>query len=146
MDLKHFGHVENANSILAQGLFHQHLLVKAFVKNPPREVEPFEKWLANLVQTINMKIVAGPVAKYVNAVGNSGITGFCLIETSHIVCHCWDEPDPAMLQFDVYSCSCFDPQVVIDSLKQFGLVSYESMMIHRNTDMKIIERKTADCD
>jgi len=144
--MKHNVYVENANKNLAQGLFHQHLLVKAFVENPPREIEPFEKWLADLVHNINMKIVAGPIAKYVNAVGNSGITGVCLIETSHIVCHCWDEPNPAMLQFDVYSCSCFDPQVIIDSLKPFGLLSYESMMIHRNTEMQVIERKTVDCE
>lgn len=143
--MKHFEHVQNANQVLASGLFHQHLLIKAFVENPPKDIEPFKKWLSDLVHSINMKIVAGPFAEYVSAAGNSGITGGVIIETSHVVCHCWDEPNPAMLQFDVYSCSCFDPEVVIESLKPFGLLSYETLMIDRNVDMHVTEQKVVDC-
>ena len=31
-----------------------------------------------------------------------------IIETSHIAMHIWDEPKPALMQFDVYSCGEFD--------------------------------------
>lgn len=143
--MKHEQYVDQVNKSLVGELFHKHLLVKAFVRNPPTESEPFENWLRELVSSINMKIVAGPYSKYVHAVGNSGLTGGVFIETSHIAMHIWDEPSPAMIQFDVYSCSCFEPETVIKALEQFGLASYEYMVIDRNENMRVVESKIEDC-
>lgn len=144
--MKHEQYVAQVNQSLVGELFHKHLLVKAFVKNPPTQSEPFEAWLKELVSKINMKIVSGPYSKYVNSVGNSGLTGGVFIETSHIAMHIWDEPSPAMIQFDVYSCSCFEASTVIEALKPFGLVSYEYMIVDRNENMKVIESKMEDCE
>ena len=66
----------------------------------------FKNFMPN--KLIDMKTIKGPFASYVNNIGNRGITGFVMIETSHIAIHIWDEPDPALVQFDVYSCADFD--------------------------------------
>lgn len=118
-------------------LDHQHLLVKAWVTNPPTEVEALQTWLAELVVAIKMKIVIPPRAVYVEAIGNKGLTGSVNIETSHCAIHVWDEPVPAMIQMDVYSCSCFDPETVINKLREFGLVNYEQMVIDRNDNFVV---------
>jgi S-adenosylmethionine/arginine decarboxylase-like enzyme len=60
-------------------------------------------WLKNFIEKIGMKVMMGPYVKYSHMVGNRGITGAAIIETSHIVMHVWDEVDPALMQFDVYS-------------------------------------------
>jgi S-adenosylmethionine/arginine decarboxylase-like enzyme len=41
-----------------------------------------------------MKVMMGPYVKYSHMVGNRGITGAAIIETSHIVMHVWDELTP----------------------------------------------------
>jgi S-adenosylmethionine/arginine decarboxylase-like enzyme len=51
-----------------------------------------------------MKIIQGPFASYIDKPGNRGITAVVMIETSHIAFHIWDEEDPALLQFDLYTC------------------------------------------
>lgn len=45
-------------------LNHQHYLVDCFVKKPLIKVEDTINWLKKLVDTIDMKIVAGPIAAY----------------------------------------------------------------------------------
>lgn len=120
-------------------LDHQHLLVKAWVEKPPTEVAALQEWLAEVVTAIKMKIVIAPRAVYVEAVGNRGLTGSVNIETSHIAIHIWDEPVPAMIQMDVYSCSCFEASTVIDKLKEFGLVKYEQMIIDRNDNFVVTD-------
>lgn len=120
-------------------LFHQHLLVKAYVTQPPMQEEHLEKWLSELVSDINMKIVIPPRAKYVDAVGNKGLTANVGIETSHIAIHVWDEPVPAMLQMDVYSCSCFENSTILKKLNEFDLVKYELMTIDRNDNFIVTQ-------
>jgi S-adenosylmethionine/arginine decarboxylase-like enzyme len=113
-------------------LFHLHLLVKCHVQNPPKDVEFLKKWFTELVSDINMKICIAPQARYVDVPGNRGLTGLVGIETSHSSIHVWDETDPGMIQMDVYSCSCFEPETVLNKLREFGLLDYEMMVIDRN--------------
>lgn len=120
-------------------LFHKHFIIKAFVTNPPVEEEILNNWLRDLVEKINMKIVLGPFSKYVEAVGNAGLTGAVVIETSHCALHVWSESNPAMIQMDVYSCSDFQSETIIKKLSDFGLISYEKIVIDRNEEFKIIE-------
>jgi S-adenosylmethionine/arginine decarboxylase-like enzyme len=122
-------------------LHHQHLIIKAFVRNPPKTSEVIENWLRELVSSIDMKIVMGPFSKYVDSCGNAGITAAVVIETSHCAIHVWDEPNPAMIQMDVYSCSAFTSEAVLKKLEEFGIIAYELMMIDRNEDFKVTESK-----
>ena len=123
-------------------LVHQHLLIRAFLKNPPLEEEQLKNWFRKVVSAIDMKVCIEPQAKYVDATGNKGLTGLVGIETSHMSAHCtshfWDECSPALVQLDVYSCKQFNPDTIIEMLSEFGLVSYEAMLIDREDGFKII--------
>jgi S-adenosylmethionine/arginine decarboxylase-like enzyme len=48
-------------------------------------------WMRDFVESIGMKILMGPFAKYLDIPGNRGLTVAAIIETSHIVLHSWDE-------------------------------------------------------
>lgn len=124
-------------------LDHKHLLIKAYVTNPPKSEETLINWLREVVAAIDMKIVLGPFAKYVDSVGNVGITGAVVIETSHLAIHVWEECNPGMIQMDVYSCKSFDPSLVAEKLKEFGLISHQIMFIDRNADFVILEQSNS---
>jgi S-adenosylmethionine/arginine decarboxylase-like enzyme len=90
-------------------LVHKHLIIRAEAVSPPMDVTFLTNWLGDFIKSINMKVLMGPYVVYHDVPGNRGITGSAIIETSHIVMHVWDEPSPAIMQFDVYSCGAFDP-------------------------------------
>lgn len=95
-------------------LFHKHLLVNAKVQNPMRSEEEAISFLTRLVEKIDMKIIKGPFASYVDKPGNRGLTAIVMIETSHIAFHIWDEEDPSLIQFDLYTCGALDLPAVFD--------------------------------
>ncbi len=107
-------------------LFHKHLLINAKVKNPMNNEDMAIDFLKRLVDRIDMKIIKGPFASYVDKPGNRGLTAIVMIETSHIAFHIWDELDPAMLQFDLYTCGPLNAEDVLDVLrKEFQIVSMD---------------------
>lgn len=121
---------------------HLHLIVKGYVKNPPKEEPILNDWLKRLVEKVRMVVVAGPTSVYVNEPGNEGITGTVTLATSHAAIHVWDRLNPPMFQFDIYSCSEFTAEEVIDHLNEFGLISCEYIYIDRNGDsMKVVNQK-----
>ena len=122
--------------------YHQHLLVKCWVTNPPKEEEILNKWFINLVETVGMKVVAGPTSVYVSDPGNEGLTGTVTLATSHCSLHCWDNLELPMIQFDIYSCKCFALEQVMECFKPFGLVKAEWVMIDRNEKPTIISEGT----
>ncbi len=99
-------------------LIHKHLIIRAEVSNPPNDVTVLTQWLKDFIISINMRIMMGPYVAYCNEPGNRGITGIAVIETSHIAMHVWDEPSPALMQLDVYSCADFDPYKIAEKIKQ----------------------------
>ena len=113
-------------------LFHQHLLIRAYVKNPPTKEEVLNDWLSSLVDAIKMKIVVPPRSAYVSKLGNEGLTGSVNIETSHCAIHIWDKLEIPRIEMDVYSCDCFELETVLNKLKEFDLVEYHYMMVDRN--------------
>jgi len=119
-------------------LVHKHLIVRAEVTNPPKDETLAKELLRELIQNINMKILFGPEAKYVDIPGNRGLTCFAIIETSHVVMHTWDECEPAMIQLDVYTCGALDTDVVFDSLRRFGVTKMDYKFLDRETDLKEI--------
>lgn len=114
---------------------HLHLLVKGYVKNPPRSEEILNNWFKELVEKVRMKVVAGPTSVYVDEPGNEGITGTVTLATSHSSIHVWDAEDPAMFQFDIYSCSEFSPEEVLGHINEhFDLQEAYWSFIDRNHD------------
>ena len=68
-------------------LEHLHLLVRAEVKVPIKKPSEAETFLREIIETIDMKILYGPIAQYSPKTGNRGITAFAVIETSHVAMH-----------------------------------------------------------
>ena len=118
---------------------HLHLLVKGYIKTPPKTDKVLNIWFTQLVNNVGMKVVAGPTSVYVDEPGNEGITGTVTLATSHASIHVWDAEKPAMFQFDLYSCSDYTPQQVLKHIDEwFGLESATWQFIDRNTDEFIV--------
>ena len=112
--------------------YHQHLLIKCWVINPPKKEELLNKWFTYLVETVGMKVVAGPTSVYVSDPGNEGLTGTVTLATSHASIHIWDNAEPPMVQFDIYSCKEFTLEQVMKCFDPWGLIKAEWVMIDRN--------------
>ena len=112
---------------------HLHLVILGEAYNPPKDTEVVKAWMSNLVESIGMKKLIDPQAVYVEAVGNRGMTSCVLIETSHIAWHVWDEEEPGMLQFDLYTCGELDSNKVYEMVRDFfGLGSYTLRVFDRS--------------
>lgn len=124
-------------------LEHKHLIVRGRLNKPPQnDIKYIKKWLKKLVKDIGMKVLKGPIAVYSDMEGNRGLTAVTIIETSHIAMHIWDEVQPALIQFDVYSCASFDPQIIFDALSCFEPVEGVYYFLDRDynsSEIKIIE-------
>ena len=124
-------------------LVHKHLIIRAEAVSPPMDEEFLRRWLEKFILDIGMKVMMGPYVKYSEMKGNRGITGAAIIETSHIVMHVWDEPNPALLQFDVYSCGEFDPEEICKKIKRdFTTTKIEYKFLDREHDLKEIHTLT----
>ena len=120
---------------------HLHLLVKGYISNPPKSEEKLNQWFRELVNKVGMVVVAGPTSVYVNELGNEGITGTVTLATSHASIHVWDAVYPSMFQFDLYSCSEFTPEQVLNHINEnFDLQSAVWQFIDRNSmEFKVID-------
>lgn len=111
---------------------HKHILINAKVSNPIQNELEAIQFLDRLVDRIGMKVIKGPYAKYVEAEGNKGLTAIVMIETSHIAFHIWDEQDPGMLQFDLYTCGSLVKDEVFKALQErFEVVSADWRLYDR---------------
>jgi len=122
-------------------LKHKHLLVRAEVLDPPKDLKMMKSWTKGLIKDIDMKILAGPYTKYCNVKGNRGLTCVTIIETSHITLHSWDENNPALVQLDVYSCKELDETVVFDYVYKFQPVRMSYRYFDREKNFKLIKLK-----
>ncbi len=119
-------------------LVHKHLIVRAEVNNPPVDVKATKKWLKKLVKRIGMKILKGPYGVYSEVVGNRGMTVACIIETSHIVMHTWDEDSPGVIQLDVYTCGPLETSAIFDAIGIYDPVAIEYKYLDREHNLKEI--------
>jgi S-adenosylmethionine/arginine decarboxylase-like enzyme len=110
---------------------HKHLLVRAEIANHISDTDKISSWISKLVETIQMKILHGPVSVYCDKSGNRGMTSFVIIETSHIVLHTWDETTPATLQLDVYTCSELEIDSVFKALSIFQPITIDYKFLDR---------------
>ena len=123
-------------------IFHKHLLVNAKVNNPIQNEDEAIDFLTRLVSEIDMKIIKGPFAHYVDKPGNKGLTAIVMIETSHIAFHIWDEVEPGMLQFDLYTCGSLDTPKVLEMLgDRFFIDDMDWVLIDRENAF-VIEQGT----
>ena len=120
-------------------LIHKHLIIRAECTNPPKDVDYLKTWMEYFIKFIDMKVMLGPYVAYCDKPGNRGITAISVIETSHIAMHVWDEPVPALMQLDIYSCSEFNPYLISDKLKKdFAVSKLDYKFLNRETGLKPI--------
>ena len=125
-------------------LYHKHLLVNAKITKPLQNENEGSEFLRNLVNKIDMKILQGPFATYLDVPNNRGLTAIVLIETSHIAFHIWDESDPALLQFDLYTCGPLKHRDVLDVInEQFEPTFLEYVLFDRQNGF-VVEDKSAE--
>ena len=121
---------------------HNQLLVNGYSRNPIKNIDNAIKWMADLVESIDMKIIQGQYASYVEKEGNRGLTCVVMIETSHIALHVWDETDPGEIQFDLYTCGELDVDKILKNLSEnLGLFDYNYMVLERATGFNVLKRK-----
>ena len=117
-------------------LVHKHLIIRAEAISPPMNTEFLTDWLKAFIKFINMKVLMGPYVIYHDVPGNRGITAAAIIETSHIVMHVWDEPSPALMQFDVYSCGEFEPERICRLIQRdFDITKIDYKFLDRENDL-----------
>ena len=116
---------------------HKHLIIRAEVNHPPMTEKYVRLWLRKLVRKIDMNIIKGPYASYVSKEGNRGVTGFVMIETSHIAIHVWDEMSPALVQCDVYSCAEFSSNEVLAEFLPMDVTKIDHILIDRANELEI---------
>lgn len=123
-------------------LYHKHLLINAKITKPLQNETEGIEFLRNLVNKIDMKVLQGPFATYLDTLQNRGLTAIVLIETSHIAFHIWDESDPALLQFDLYTCGSLNHQDVLNVInQQFEPVFIEYVLFDRENGF-VVEDKS----
>ena len=116
-------------------LVHKHLIIRAEASKPPTDEEQLKRWMTSF-----MKVFMGPYVKYCHMEGNRGITAIAIIETSHIAMHIWDEPKPALMQFDVYSCGDFNEKDICNTImKEFDIHKIEYKYLNRETGLNVID-------
>ena len=127
-------------------LEHKHLIVRAEVLSPPSssQVNYMEGWFRRLIESIGMKILNGPHVTYLDVEGNRGMTGVCIIETSHVAMHVWDENMPGLMQFDVYTCGPLEPKKVFEALSEFNPTKIEWKYLDREHGLNHIDHGMAD--
>ena len=127
-------------------LEHKHLIVRAEVLHPPmpNQTEWMRDWFRSFIDKIGMKVLNGPHVTYLDVEGNRGFTGVCIIETSHVAMHVWDETDPALMQFDVYTCGALDIMKVFEALEVFVPQKMEYKFLDREHGLNHVSHGMID--
>ncbi len=120
---------------------HHHFIGRFEVTNPPLLADRayLESWMAKLIEGQGMNVLSGPHVAYVDKVGNRGLTGVAIIETSHVAVHIWDESTPALVQLDFYTCGQLDRDAILKAVKPWGIVRNSFMVLDRERDFVTLE-------
>jgi S-adenosylmethionine decarboxylase len=105
-----------------------HLLFDAVLSENISQDE-VKRILSLLPSKINMKILFGPIVVS-GGPENPGLTGFVIIDKSHVSLHSFEKS--RTVSIDVYSCEKFDPEAVVNFLREnFAVTKVNSCLITR---------------
>ena len=117
---------------------HYHMVIRLHVKDPIKNEDDCNKFVTELINAIDMKIVSGPHTVYIKTPGNRGLSSVTIIETSHISVHIWDEQDPALIQLDVFSCKKFTKEQIVKFLREkFEITDMEFVLLDRTNSISV---------
>jgi len=111
---------------------HKHVIVRAYVNNPPKDKEQLSEWCKNVISDVEMKLIGGPLVVYSDMKGNEGYTAVAILDFSHLAIHTWDNISPALIEFDLFSCKDFDINLVMKRLDEFEINSYSNLIVDRD--------------
>lgn len=100
-----------------------------------------DQWVYDLVSSMNMNIMKGPISHYLDRPGLRGWSAVCLIETSHIALHTWDEGDKVLMQLDVYTCGHLDAKIIGNAIQPFLPSNTSFIVLDREYNIDIIDWK-----
>ena len=111
---------------------HKHLIIRAEVECAPSQAN-LVIWMTQLVELMGMKRLAGPISGNITDVpGNNGPTCVVIIETSHMACHIWTDPeDHDLIQLDVYTCGAMVKEVIFNHLAPMGVKKIDYKLFDR---------------
>jgi len=112
---------------------HRHLIVRAYVNNPPKSEEALAEWCKETISLVGMKVIGGPLVVRGEMKDNEGLTAVAVLDFSHLSVHTWDRVNPALIEFDLFSCKDFDLKKVVDKLNEFDILNYSYMFIDRDS-------------
>ncbi len=112
-------------------LQHKHYIGRFEVADPPHGIHELKHWMRNLISAQSMIVLSGPHVEYVSDPGNRGLTGVAIIKTSHCAIHVWDEPSPALIQLDFYTCGELDIEAINTAMAQFRTTKVDWMVLDR---------------
>lgn len=123
---------------------HKHFISRADLRTffGPEEKEEFSEWFEELIDKLDMQLLSGPHVVYVDRPGLRGWTGVCIIETSHIAIHVWDEGEIILAQLDVYTCGGMDRDAIVDHIDRFEPYRVEFMILDREYGLDELEAGT----
>ena len=117
-------------------LEHKHFIACGYSKNDFRDFEVINNWSVRLIDALGMKVLDGPYTLYSDIEDNVGLTSFTLLTTSHLVIHTFEEANGvSKVEFDVYSCSAIDVNVVVEFLKELDVQNIKYKFLDRDTDL-----------
>jgi len=119
----------------------KHIILDAFVAHPENFTKrKLKKIFISLTDALEMEIIGGPEfyevaldpSKLVGATfqDEGGITGACVISTSHMAIHTW--PLRKFMSIDIFSCKTFNVAKAVELIDMvFGLENYKATVIDR---------------
>jgi hypothetical protein len=69
-----------------------------------------------------------------------------MIETSHIAFHIWDEADPGLIQFDLYTCGQLELDKVISIFKEYFNVAEMDFVLFDRENGFVVEQSGREAD
>jgi len=111
---------------------HLHLLVRGYIKTPPKNEKLLNIWFKQLALEIGMKHVTPPISNYIE---DTGMAGTALFDTADTSIHIWDNTPTSLIQFDLYSYTKLKPKKVLAHINAwFELDSVYWQLIDRSND------------
>lgn len=121
---------------------HRQLIIRAFVNNPPKDVDLINNWATEVIHSVGMNVLDGPYTCYSDIPGNEGHTCVAVLDFSHLAIHVWPEISPALIEFDLFSCKDFDLQVVVDKFERFAPEKIDYYFFDRNDKIHLVDHGT----
>ena len=113
-----------------------HVILDALVRDPRPIGDPIHlrEFLLRLTGILDMELLDGPRLSEVTLdpvlVGSDqdegGITGYCLITTSHVSIHTW--PLRQRFCLDIFSCRKFDKEAALREIRESLGVTHENLV------------------